>query len=267
MTRMARRALGCCAAALLLHLTCVTAAQKLNNINDLRKIQFDQSVPRHSLQLLHWFANQVDIHPYGIRLNFNPHSDFGSHHYANSNGLLPYRPRGYQYYTVGNLNRTGAEELPNYVRYPQHDNNGNNRARIIFRAHEQTIDLVYLTQHYGNNQNSDYDPAHTYGISAGLLRELRQVSTRNLEQINNSRSQLQGNLGYSQALNIGRDRDPFYGYNYNQMPSYQHVSAAAGQSQGIDCIFDLVKWAFILIVMMAVVLIVLSLDMKSPHGY
>lgn len=176
------RVMSCCAAVSFLHLTCVAAVQMINDINHLKGIQSDLSVPRHSLKLLHWFANQVDVRSDWIRLNFNPNYDYGSHHYVNIDGLLPYRPPGYLYYTIGNINQEGAMELPDYVRHQRHHNNGYNRARIIFRVHGEAIDQVYLTQHYSNSQDSSYDPNHTYEISSDLLRELRRVPRGHLEQ-------------------------------------------------------------------------------------
>ncbi|KAK1878202.1 Colicin I receptor [Dissostichus eleginoides] len=75
-----------CCVALLLALTSVSAVQKtLKSINGLKKINFGQSVPKHSLLLLHWFANQIDIDNNDIiQLTFDPNSgEYGSHHYGN----------------------------------------------------------------------------------------------------------------------------------------------------------------------------------------
>ena len=55
----------------------------LNSINDLKKIPFGQSVPQHSLVLLHWFANTIEIDNDLIELTFEPnHEDYGTHHYG-----------------------------------------------------------------------------------------------------------------------------------------------------------------------------------------
>ncbi|KAJ4932417.1 hypothetical protein JOQ06_010840 [Pogonophryne albipinna] len=86
--------------ALLLALTSLSAVQKeLDSISDLKKINFDQSVPKHSLLLLHWFANTVNIDEDDvIELTFDPDSGYyGSHHYGNFEGLLDPLPRGNQY--------------------------------------------------------------------------------------------------------------------------------------------------------------------------
>ncbi|XP_049601257.1 uncharacterized protein [Syngnathus scovelli] len=172
-----------CAAALLL---CIPAAvrcavQRLNSIDDLKRVNFGQAVPKHSLLLLHWFANTVDIDNNDvIRLTFDPNlGTYGSHHYGNYERLLNPLPRGdfrYRYYTVGNVNR-GQSDLPEYVLEPpdaEYRERGN-RGRIVFRARDQdqTIDQVYLTQHYGNSHETRYDPAYTYQITGNLLRQIR----------------------------------------------------------------------------------------------
>lgn len=240
---MAGRLLGCCAAALLLHLTSVSAVQKLNNINDLKRIQFGWSVPRHSLQLLYWFANQVDMLDNEIRLNFNPNSHYGAHHYGNFDGILPQLPAGYHYYTVGNLNKEGAQQLPDYVRYQQHSNDGYNKARIVFRVRGQTIDRVYLTQH--GDEGSSYDPNHTYEIPTCLLREFSGLSRSSLEQIGNSHSQWQGNLVYHSI----------------PMDDFQ---PAVRPRECSDCIRDVVKWACMLILIIVIIsVIVYSVTSKN----
>ncbi|KAG7243608.1 hypothetical protein INR49_011165, partial [Caranx melampygus] len=190
MARMVGRLLSCCA-ALFLTLTTVSAFQKLNSINDLKKINFGQSVPGHSLLLLHWFANTIDIDNNDvIHLTFDPNNgDYGSHHYGNYERLLDPLPQGnirYRYYTVGNLNQNSPMGLPSYVIYPQAEYVGRNRDRIIFRVREQNtgglnlprIDRVYLTQHYETyeNQGTRYDPDHTYQVTTNLLREITQFS-------------------------------------------------------------------------------------------
>ncbi|XP_075880299.1 uncharacterized protein LOC142886916 [Nelusetta ayraudi] len=236
-TRMAGIVLGCCAVALLLHLTCVSAVQKLNNINDLKRIQFGQSLPRHSLQLLHWFANQVDKCDNEIQLNFNPNSDYGAHYYGNFERLLPHPPAGYHYYTVGNLYKEGAQQLPAYVRHQQHDNDGSNRARIIFRVYGQTIDRVYLTQHRGSDQESSYDPNHTYEIPTHLLREFSQLSRGSLEQICTSHSQSQGLLGHSSSTN--------------------HTFQPANRPREFsNYIVGVLKWALLIIVIIVIIFLI-----------
>ncbi|KAL6102825.1 uncharacterized protein ACO6RY_02353 [Pungitius sinensis] len=177
-----------CGVALLLVLTSVSAAQtKLKSITDLKKINFVQSVPKHSLLLLYWFANAVDIDNNNIvSLTFDPNAgDYGSHHYGNFEGLLDPLPRGNVYYTIGNLNQETSMPLPAYVvRPPATEYFGRNRDRIIVRVRGQNtrgldlqrIDQVYITQHYDTSENlgTPYDPHHTYRITTNFMREIRQ---------------------------------------------------------------------------------------------
>ncbi|KAI4787300.1 hypothetical protein KUCAC02_036552 [Chaenocephalus aceratus] len=176
-----------CCVALLLALTSVSAVQReLNSISDLKKINFGQSVPKHSLLLLHWFANTVTIDENNvISLTFDPNSTaYGSHHYGNCEGLLdplPWRSH-YRYYTIGNLAQETFNPLPRYVARPQRDFAGENRDRIIVRVREENtgrqtfwwVDHVYITQHF--HYQREYDPAHTYSITTNLLREIREFS-------------------------------------------------------------------------------------------
>lgn len=174
--------------ALPLYLISVSAVQKLDSISDLKKINYGQSVPKHSLILLHWFANTIIINDNGdMRLTFElDRQDYGSHFYGNFEELLNPLPPGYQYYTLGNLYQQTSVEFPNYVVNPPREYMGENRDRIIIRVRRwntrqsvlQSIDEVYITQHYetSNQQGTDYDPAHTYQITTNLLRQLRQFS-------------------------------------------------------------------------------------------
>lgn len=239
---MAGRVLGCCAVALLLHLTCVSAVQRLNNINDLRRIPFGQSVSTHSLHLLHWFANQVDMRHNFIQLGFDPNSDYGAHYYGNYERLLPQPPPGFRYYTVGNVDIAGAERLPLSVQTAD----TYNRARIIFSANRQTIGQVYLTQHHGNRQDSSYDPNRTHEISPCLMRELSQLPTSSLNQL------LMSNYFHMQSLWSN--------------PARHTLPAPVEQSQGTSSILDIVKWVFV-IVILAVFLFITALSVKPPLRY
>ncbi|XP_071329950.1 uncharacterized protein [Trachinotus anak] len=180
MTRMSGRVTSCCV-FLFLTLTSVSAVKKLNSIHDLKKINFGHSVSRHSLLLLHWFANIVDIDRNNvIHLTFDPYNrDYGSHHYGNYERLLDSPPPGHQYHTVGNLNQITAQQLPDYVFHPPAGYAGRNEDRIIFsvgnsNTGSRVSDRVYLTQHY--------DPAHTYEITVHLLREIREFSVGENQQ-------------------------------------------------------------------------------------
>ncbi|XP_037647508.1 uncharacterized protein LOC119501294 isoform X1 [Sebastes umbrosus] len=192
MMKMSGRVTSCCV-ALFFVLNSVSAVQKkLHSINDLKKINFGQSVPKHSLLLLHWFANTVDIDENDvIRVAFDPNSRaYGSHQYHNFEGLLDRLDRGsgYRYYTVGSLNQGTTMQLPSYVVRPQREYVGTNSDRIIIRAREQNIggqalqriDQVYITQHIENQ--GEYDPDQTYRITTNLLRQIRQFSVGQNQQ-------------------------------------------------------------------------------------
>lgn len=189
--------------ALLATVSAVSAVKKLNSINDLKKIQFGKTVPKHSLVLLHWFANTINVdNNDNIWLTFEPNSrDYGSHHYGNYEGILDPLPHGTRYYTVGNLGQATSLPLPSYVLHSSMAQDGRNRDRIIFRVRDgntrwqalQRIDAVYITQHYGgSNSGTSYDPDHTYQITTNLLIQLREFS---LELNHNSLSELRDDFG------------------------------------------------------------------------
>lgn len=192
MMKISGRIARCCV-ALVLVLTSVSAHQRLKSIGDLKKIDFGPSVPKHSLVLLHWFANVVDIDQNNIIwLTFDPdNGDYGSHHYGNYEGLLDPLPRGYdryQYYTIGNLYSDATVQLPSHVVDPPTEYEGENMDRIIIRVREQNtrrgtlqmIDQVYITQHYDTyeDEGTRYDPENTYQITVNLLKQIREFSVR-----------------------------------------------------------------------------------------
>ncbi|XP_061568710.1 uncharacterized protein LOC133422691 [Cololabis saira] len=189
MMKMAAVIRSCCV-ALFLALTSVSAVNQLKTISDLKRIDFDSSVPKHSLLLLYWFADLVEVDNNNIiRVTFDPNQgDYGSHHYGNFERVLEPLPQGngYRYYTVGNLNQDSSMQLPSYLVHPRSEYEGRNRDRIIFRAREdntrgqygQIIDRIYMTQHYetSDNQGTRYDPAHTYQVTTRLLNRVRAFS-------------------------------------------------------------------------------------------
>ncbi|XP_063760199.1 uncharacterized protein LOC134878227 [Eleginops maclovinus] len=209
MMKMLGRVTWCCV-ALLLALTSVLAVQKeLESIGDLKQINFGQSVPKHSLLLLHWFANEVIIDNNNIiGLAFDPSTgDYGSHHYGNFEGLLDPLPQGNQhrYYTIGNLYREAPIQLPPYVVNPRRQYVGRNRDRIIVRVRDpniegrahRRIDRVFITQHYDSNENQGtaYDPDHTYRITINLLRQIREFAVgENQQQLMHLRNSFGSNF-------------------------------------------------------------------------
>lgn len=169
--------------------SCESVFQDLSSINDLKKLDFGQTVPTHSLLLLHWFANVIDIDQFNtITLTFDPDKeDFGSHHYGNYEYMLDPPPERSRYFTVGNLYEVTSHELPGYVFHPPvREYEGNNMDRIIFRVQETNprvhrIDQVYLTQHFRSDehQGTRYNPERTYRISPNLLQQMRMFSVQN----------------------------------------------------------------------------------------
>ncbi|XP_042360370.1 uncharacterized protein LOC121956293 [Plectropomus leopardus] len=218
MIKMSRGVTSCCV-ALFFALTSVSAVQKLHSISALKQINFEQSVPKHSVVLLYWFANEVDIDNNNvIRLTFDPNSgDYGSHYYYNNEGVVDPLPRGnnryrheYGYYTIGNLERFTLRPLRQYVlNPPMSEFVGTNRDRIIICVRRNTgerawqrIERVYITQHYGH-QGSSYDPAHTYRISLNLLRQIREFSEgQNQQQLLRLRDLHESNADDSQLRQI-----------------------------------------------------------------
>lgn len=195
----------------LVALSCESDFQELNSLNDLKRVYSANSLPMHSLTLLHWFANNVDIDNNDVvRLSFDTNRDFGSHTYRNYEGLLPSVSQGYQYCTIGNVNRPPGntcpfyEDFPNYVLYPRVIENygtGRNRDRIIVSVQTQTysarrVSQVYLTQHYNDwNHGSGYDPDNTFIITTNLLQQLRLFSfTDNTQSLQELRDQFDNNI-------------------------------------------------------------------------
>ena len=169
-----------------------SAIRILNSINDLKKIPFGQSVPQHSLVLLHWFANTIEFdNNDAIRLTFEPsNGHYGTHHYGNFQGFLDPVPDGHRYFTLGNINPmiNNRISLPSYFTGDLNhllEHEELNRARIIFLFSPQnTISQVFITQHYQAHQGEGtaYDPEHTYRVSINLLRELTVFSLDQREQ-------------------------------------------------------------------------------------
>ncbi|XP_059894902.1 uncharacterized protein LOC132447907 isoform X1 [Gadus macrocephalus] len=178
----------------------------LNSINDLKDIPFGQSVPKHSLVLLHWFANTIELtNNNRLELNFDPdQGDYGAHHYVNVQGFLDPLPFRHRYFTLGNINPLINNQRWSMPSYFTNDLNrllrGEvlNRARIIFSYSSQdTVGQVFITQHYQASQGlgTVYDPEHTYRISINLLRELRVFSLDRSEQ--SELSEIGGDFGSS----------------------------------------------------------------------
>lgn len=200
--------------ALLLTLSSAYAAQRtLNSISELYNYV---PQPTNILELLHWFANRVNIDNYGNTwVTFNPDSDYGSHHYGNYEGLLDPPAWGYKYYTFGNILKA-LGRLPSYVADARRGSNGWNRARIIFSSTEVNgrwdIQRVYITQHYGTSVSNDtsYDSQHTYAITTNLLREFRGRSILEIQRA----------ATLSQRSNYGNTSPHLQGFSYSNQYNY-----------------------------------------------
>lgn len=159
----------------------VTNYKKLDSIDDLKEINFGQSMSKHSLVLLHWFANMIDINQKDdmLFLKFFPsNGDYGFRIYSNSEGLLDKVERGHIYYTVGNLHQERLHQetavLPDYVVKSPQEYMGSNRDRIIVKAMGLSVNQVYITQL--QDDGKALDPHHTYQITTKLLGEIKKFS-------------------------------------------------------------------------------------------
>lgn len=145
----------------------------LNELSQLRDSEFNQEPPRHGLNLLYWFAHDVD--------HLNPSAGaFGFHRFYNrmddddDDDLLP--KQNFPYYEVGNLNARGADKLPRYVRPSNsHYYKEYNKDRIIVRLNNGCIDRVYVTEH---EDEKNFNHSRTYRVSQGLLDHIRRISER-----------------------------------------------------------------------------------------
>uniref|UniRef100_A0AAQ4QVI4 Uncharacterized protein n=1 Tax=Gasterosteus aculeatus aculeatus TaxID=481459 RepID=A0AAQ4QVI4_GASAC len=163
----------------------------LDSINDLKEIDFGQSVPNHSLLLLYWFANAVEIDENDdISLTFDPDSRaYGSHYYGNYEGLLDPLPRdkSYRYYTIGSLYQDSSMPLPPYVVRPLAGYVAGNRDRIIIRVRDpDTATAEGRPSNYGPPHDSQ--PLKNYGPPHDS-EPLKNYGPENYKPQNNSRSE------------------------------------------------------------------------------
>ncbi|KAK2852256.1 hypothetical protein Q7C36_007457 [Tachysurus vachellii] len=148
---------------------------------ELQASGFGQRPLQHGLWLLGWFPDQIDFMGSEHELCFNPNQgEFGSRKFYNrteSDGskLLP--DDGLQYYEVGNLNREGANKLPEYVRknYTRKDKDSNTN-RIIFNLNENGyIGKVYVTEHSDERR---FNPDATFCIDIDLLKTIKSLEVK-----------------------------------------------------------------------------------------
>lgn len=173
-------AMRLCFLLLCLFLAGVSSLRKLNNIHDLKNITYAKSAPRHGLQLLFWFAqNIVTVDQNKILIldsNFDLNrGDFGFHHYGNREDILPSLSSWQSYYSVGNLKSPGANALPAYVRKYYRNTNvpERNMDRLIISVKQNRpnkILSVFITAHDLNK--NEFNPSDTYEIDPALLLQI-----------------------------------------------------------------------------------------------
>ncbi|XP_077102153.1 uncharacterized protein LOC143753565 [Siphateles boraxobius] len=156
----------------------------LNELSQLKRSGFGQPLPspRHGLNLLYWFAHEyIDFSYCGeVVLKFRPQKgDFGFHKYHNrideEDPILPIQ--NLPYYEVGNLNYSGADKLPNYVRENYKRNRhipDSNKDRVIVRLDANgSFNRVYVTEH---SDPIRFDSNKTFRVSQGLLQIIKNMS-------------------------------------------------------------------------------------------
>ncbi|ROL40643.1 hypothetical protein DPX16_9637 [Anabarilius grahami] len=186
-------AMRLCFLLICLFLASVSSVRKRNNIDDLKNVDYGKSAPRHGLQLLFWFAQEVvDVDHNNILVlnsNFDPHrGDFGFHLYLNKEGILPSLSSLQSYYSVGNLKSPGAKTLPAYVqRYYRNTNvPQRNMDRLIvsmIQNNPNRMFRVFITAH--NLHKNDFNPSDTYEIDPALILQIGHPYNCTLDQNNN----------------------------------------------------------------------------------
>ncbi|XP_073727529.1 uncharacterized protein [Misgurnus anguillicaudatus] len=171
---------------LYLSLASVSAVDKLKNIDDLKNVGYGKPFPRHGLQMLFWFAQQVDrADQNGIYTKFNldpKKGNFGFHEFKNYETILPnISIRGVQYYSVGNLNSERypkVKQLPCYVRkYYNKEKPLNNMDRLMISVNPNSpkkVYNVYITAHNKSGMNFDHNA--TYEIDSTLINNIRRIN-------------------------------------------------------------------------------------------
>ncbi|XDV15714.1 hypothetical protein PO909_015732 [Leuciscus waleckii] len=153
--------------------------ETLNELSQLKQSGFGQPWPRHGLNLLYWFAQDyIDFSNGNIVSYYRPENgDFGFHKYHNrideEDPIVPIQ--NLPYYEVGNLNYSGADKLPNYVRANYSRNiPDNNKDRVIVRLDANgRFNRVYVTEH---SDPKRFDGSKTFRVSQGLLLIIKNKS-------------------------------------------------------------------------------------------
>ncbi|XP_077102051.1 uncharacterized protein LOC143753543 [Siphateles boraxobius] len=156
----------------------------LNELSQLKGSGFGQPwPPRHGLNLLYWFAHEyIDLSNRNIVSNYRPQNgDFCFHKFENrideeeEDHLLP--NQNLPYFEGGNLNYSGADKLPNYVK-ENFSRNGripdSNKDRVIVCLDANgSFNRVFVTEHIDSKR---FDNSKTFRVSQGLLQIIKDKS-------------------------------------------------------------------------------------------
>lgn len=152
----------------------------LEEIDQLKQSGFGRPQPRHGLKLLYWFATDcltVDQNNVLQLCCYPGNGEYGFHVFENRyerhvGKLLPDGPTNY--YLIGNLRKSGAYNLPRYVRehYTGYRDDSN-MDRIIVAIYNTCFNAVYVTEH---SDRSNFNKHATYQISRHLIMLIRGLS-------------------------------------------------------------------------------------------
>ncbi|XP_066517686.1 uncharacterized protein [Hoplias malabaricus] len=162
--------------------------ETLNELSQLSRSGFGQPPPRHGLNLLYWFAHEfVDIDTFGRLVpKVSPKNGaYGFHRFHNFQDDDEYTLPNQKllYYEVGNLNASGADKLPFYVRKDfTNFADDSNKDRIMVRLKDDYLDRVYISEHS--------DPSRfgrTCRITQGLIANIKRLEREEfLRQVKSS---------------------------------------------------------------------------------
>lgn len=152
----------------------------LEEIDQLKQSGFGRPQPQHGLKLLYWFATDcltVDQNNVLQLCCYPGNGEYGFHVFENryeryGGKLLPDGP--IHYYLIGNLSKSRAYNLPQYVREHYTGNRDNsNKDRIVVAIYNTLFKAVYVTEH---SDRSNFNKHATYQISKHLIMLIRGLN-------------------------------------------------------------------------------------------